>query len=78
MFTSHEKNVWKNRDKREHINAWKNVVKFKYLGTIVTHEDCTLNSESGCYHWVQNLLSSRLLYSNLKIQIYRTIFYRLF
>ena len=28
---------------------------------------------SACYHSVQNLLSSRLLFQNLKIKIYRTI-----
>ena len=31
--------------------------------------------ESICYHSVQNLLSSRLLSKNLKIQIYRTIIF---
>ena len=34
-----------------------------------------LNSENACYHSVQNLLSSRLLSKNTKINIYRvTIF----
>ena len=32
-----------------------------------------LRSGNGCYHSVQNLLSSRLLSKNLKIKIYRTI-----
>ena len=32
-----------------------------------------LRSGSACYHSVQNLLSSRLLSKNLKINIYRTI-----
>jgi len=32
-----------------------------------------LRSGNACYHSVQNLLSSRLLYKNLKIKIYRTI-----
>ena len=31
-----------------------------------------LRSGNACYHSVQNLLSSRLLYKNLKIKIYRT------
>ena len=32
-----------------------------------------LRSGNACYHSVQNLLSSRLLSKNLKIEIYRTI-----
>jgi hypothetical protein len=32
-----------------------------------------LNSGSGCYRSVQNLLSSRLLSKNLKMRIYKTI-----
>ena len=32
-----------------------------------------LRSGNACCHSVQNLLSSRLLYKNLKIKIYRTI-----
>jgi hypothetical protein len=32
-----------------------------------------LNSGNGCYHSVQNLLSSRVLSKNLKIRIYKTI-----
>jgi hypothetical protein len=31
------------------------------------------NSGNGCYHSVQNLLSSRLLSKNVKIKIYKTI-----
>jgi hypothetical protein len=32
-----------------------------------------LNSGNACYHSVQNLLSSRLLFKNIKIRIYKTI-----
>ena len=32
-----------------------------------------LRSGNACYHSVQNLLSSRLLFNNLKFKIYRTI-----
>ena len=32
-----------------------------------------LKSENACYHLVQNLLSTRLLSTNTKIKIYRTI-----
>ena len=34
---------------------------------------CTLKSRNACYYSVQNLLSSSLLYKNIKIKIYRTI-----
>jgi hypothetical protein len=56
------------------------VVQFRYLGTIVTNQNLIqeemkrrLNLAKACYHSVQNLLSSRLLYKNLKIRIYKTI-----
>jgi hypothetical protein len=32
-----------------------------------------LNSDSACYHSVQNLLSSHLLSKNIKMKIYKTI-----
>jgi hypothetical protein len=32
-----------------------------------------LNSGNACYHSVQNFLSSRLLYKNIKIRIHKTI-----
>jgi hypothetical protein len=32
-----------------------------------------LNSGNDCYHLVQNLLSSRLLSTNIKVKIYETI-----
>jgi len=50
------------------------------LGTTLTNQNsiaeeikCRLRSGNACYHSVENLLSSRLLYKNLKIKIYRTI-----
>ena len=53
---------------------------FKYLGTTLTIQNSTpeeikgrLRLGNACYHSVQNLLSSRLIFKNLKINIYRTI-----
>jgi hypothetical protein len=56
------------------------VSQFKYLGTTVTHQNLIheeikrrLNSGNACYHSVQNLSSSRLPTTNLKVRIYKTI-----
>jgi len=50
------------------------VEKFKYLGTTLTNQNSIqeeiksrLNSRNSCYHSVQKLLSSSLLFKNLKI-----------
>src|SRR5215475_1528520 len=53
---------------------------FKYLGVTLTDQTSiqeeiksSLNLGNACYHSVQNLLSSRLLSKNLKINIFRII-----
>ena len=53
---------------------------FKYLGTTLTNQNSIQEEIKGrlklgnaCYHLVQNLLSSSLLYKYWKIKIYRNI-----
>ena len=53
---------------------------FRYLGKNLTNQSSihkeiksTLKSRNGCYHSVQNFLSSSLLSKNTKINIHRTI-----
>jgi hypothetical protein len=65
---------------RNDNSTFERVEEFKYLGTILTNQNSIpeeiksrLRSENACYHSVQSLLSSRLLYKNVKIKIYRTI-----
>jgi len=56
------------------------VEEFRYLGTALTNQNSIqeeiksrLKLGNGCYHSVQNLLSSSLLYKNIKIKICRII-----
>jgi len=54
--------------------------RLKYLGTTLTNQNSIaeeiksrLKSGNACYHYMQNLLSSRFLSKNFKIKIFRTI-----
>ena len=56
---------------------------FKYFGTTLRNQNAIaeeiksrLRSGNACFHSVQNLLSFRLLFKNLKFKIYRIIILR--
>jgi len=61
------------------------VDQLKHLGTTLTNQNTIqeeiksrLKSGNACYHSVQNVLSSSLLFKNIKIKKYRTIIFLLF
>jgi len=58
-------------------NTFERVEEFRYLGRTLTNQNSIeeeiksrLRPGNACYHSMQKLLSSRLLYKNLKIKIY--------
>jgi hypothetical protein len=59
--------------------SFENSEKFKYLGTTAVNKaftkklKSTLISSHACYHFIQSLLSGRLLPENLKIKMYKTL-----
>jgi len=60
--------------------SFERVEQFKCLGTTLTYQNCIkeeiksrLKSGNGCYHSMQNLVSSSFLSKNIKTKIYRTI-----
>ena len=62
--------------------SFENVEKFRYLRTTLTNENSIyeesnsrLKSENAFYLSVQNLLSSRLVPKNIKIQIHRNVIF---
>jgi len=77
MFMSRDQNAGRNHSVRINNSTFEKVEEFKYLGTTLTHQNSIpeeiksgLRLGSACYHSLQNLLSSRFLYKNLKIKIY--------
>jgi len=80
MVMSRDQNAGRSHSIKIDNTSFEMVEEFKYLGTTLTDRSSIpqeiksrLKSGSGCYHLVQNLLSSSLVSRNLKIKIYRTI-----
>jgi sorting nexin-29 len=80
MLMSHSQRIGQKRSIKIANRSFEDVVKFKYLGTKLTDQNCMheeinsrLHSGNACYHSVQSLLSSRLLSRNEKVKIYKTI-----
>jgi hypothetical protein len=79
MFMSRHQTAGQS-NKRIANKSFERVAKFKYLGAILMDQNCIheeiksrLNSGNACFHAFQNLLSSCLLFRNVKIKIYKTI-----
>jgi hypothetical protein len=82
MLMSRHQNAGQNHNIKRANRSSENVAPFRYLGTTVTNQNLISeeikrrwNSGNACYHSIQNLLSSRLLSSNIKIGIYRSIIF---
>jgi hypothetical protein len=80
MLLSCHHNAGQNYDIKVGNRHFENVAQFSYLGTAITNKNLIqkiikkrLNLGNACYHSVQHLLSSRLLFKNVKIRIYKTI-----
>jgi hypothetical protein len=80
MFISHHQTAGQSNYIRLANKSFEKVAEFKYLGVTLMDQNCIheeirsrLNLGNACYHGVHNLLSSRLLSRNVKIQIHKTL-----
>ena len=77
MVMSRDQIAGRNHSVRIDNSTFERVEEFKYLGTTLTNQNSIqeeiksrLRSGNACYHSVQSLLFSRLLFKNLKTKIY--------
>jgi hypothetical protein len=75
MLTSRDQDAGRSHGIKIENSSFESVEKFKYLGKTLTNDNyiqeeikSRLKSGNACYHSVQNLLSSSLLYKNLKLK----------
>jgi hypothetical protein len=80
MLMCHSQKIGQKHSIKTANRSFEDVAKFEYIGTSLTdqnymHEEIKsrLNLGNACYCSVQSLLSSRLLSTNLKVKIYKTI-----
>jgi len=80
MVISRDQNAGRSHIIKTDNSSFERVEEFKYFGTTLTNQNyileeirSRLKAGNTCYHSVQNLLSSILLFKNYKIKIYRTI-----
>jgi hypothetical protein len=80
IVMSRNQNAGQNHNIKVDNKSFERVEQFKYLGTTLMNQNSIqeeiksrLKSGNGCYHLVQDLLSSSLLSKNTQIKIYRTI-----
>jgi hypothetical protein len=80
MLVSHYRKAGQKHSIKIPSKFAEDVAEFNHLGTTLTDQNCMheeikniLNSENACYHSVQSLLSSRLLFRNVKFKIHETI-----
>jgi len=76
MVMSRDQNPGRSHNMKIDNRSLEVVEEFRYLGTALKNQNSIqeeiksrLKSGSACYHSVQNLLSSSLLFKNLKIKI---------
>jgi hypothetical protein len=76
MVMPREENAGRNHNIKADNNAFESVEQLQYLKTTLTNQNSIqeeiksrLKSWNACYHSVQNLLSSSLLYRNIKTEI---------
>ena len=79
-WSCRDQNAARSHNMKSDIRSFEKVEEFEYLGNTVTSKNSIreviknrLKSGNACHHLVQNILSSSLLYKNLKIKIYRII-----
>jgi len=80
MVMTRDQNAARSHSIKNDNGFFESMEEFICLGTTLANQNSiqeeiksTLQSGNACYHSVQNLLSSRLLYKTMKIKIYRTI-----
>jgi len=76
IVMNRDQNAGRNHSIKLENSSFESVEDFKYLGTILTNQNCIqeeiksrLLSENTCHHSVQKVLSSGFLSKNVKINI---------